>query len=305
MAGFLALPNEIRDLIVLSQQDLFCLSRTSKALHKVLLPRLYSRVSVRWEAFKSPPHVANLFEALAKAPHLAEKVEELSFYGKKYLTRVASVKQEQFPYQRKTLSYLIDAKPKVDADVITRITPLLQRAKLNTRLSQAEWEVVLRGQDTLDIMIAAIIVLCRNLRVLYVDSGFLNQNTVLAKIIHHHFLNYNNKCSTPAFMKLEKVYLAQDLSSWDSINLKQLEFPLSTCLPFFYLPALELLSAPLPKNTEVPGGSPPANVWPKTAPPVCTVRTLDLHTSRAKAATLGIILAQTPRLQNLHYEYWP
>jgi hypothetical protein len=304
MGGYLALPNEIRDVIVLSSRDLSCLSRTSKAMHKVLLPRLYNKISLRWEAFKSPPRVLNLLGALAQAPDLAEKVEELSFYGKNYLTRVESVKQEQFPYQRKIISYLVDAKPKANTDDIPT-EPLLQRARRNTRLSQAEWDSVLSGQDTLDIMIAAIIVLCPNLRVLYLDSGFLNHNTVLARIIHHHFLNDDNECSTPAFMKLKKVHLGQDLSSWDSTNLKLLEFSLSACLPIFYLPSLEQLSAPLPDSTGVSGLSPPTTVWPTTNPPVCTVRTLDLHTSRAKAATLSFVLAQTPHLQSLHYEYCP
>jgi hypothetical protein len=199
---------------------------------------------------------------------------------------------------------LVDTKPKANTDDIM-IEPLLQRAKRNTRLSQAEWDSVLGGQDTLDIMTAAIIVLCPNLRVLYLDSGFLNQNTVLAKITHHQVLNYGNECSTPALTKLKKVYLGQDLSSWNSTNLKLLEFPISACLPFFYLPSLELLSVPLPDNIGVSGLSPPPTVWPTTTPPICTVRTLDLHTSRAKAATLSFILAQTPHLRSLHYEYWP
>ncbi|KAF9694591.1 hypothetical protein EKO04_007318 [Ascochyta lentis] len=273
-------------------------------MHKALLPRLYNQISLRWEAFKSPPRVSNLLKALAQAPDLAEKVEELSFYGKNYLTRVASVKQEQFPYQRKILSYLVEAKPKANAEDI-RIETLLQRAKRNTRLSQAEWESVFDGQDALDIMTAAIIVLCPNLRALYLDSGFLNQNTVLAKIIRLHFLNHDNECLTPAFIKLKEVYLAQDMSSWDSTNLKLFKFPLSACLPFFYLPSLELLTAPLSESIGGSGISPPATVWPTANPPVCTVRTLDLHTSRVKAATLSLVLAQTPRLQSLHYGYWP
>jgi hypothetical protein len=103
-------------------------------MHKVLLPCLYSRISLRWETFKSPPRVPNLLEALAQAPSLAEKVEELSLYGEGYFTRFAIVKQEQFPYQRKIISYLADAKPKANAHYIT-IDPLLQRARRNTRLS--------------------------------------------------------------------------------------------------------------------------------------------------------------------------
>jgi hypothetical protein len=232
MAGYLALSNEIKDLIVLSSRDFSRLSRTSKAMREVLLPRLYNKISLRWEAFKSPPRVSNLLETLAQAPDLAEKVEELSFYGENYLTRVASVEQERFPYERNILSYLVDAKPQANVDD-TSIEPFLQRARRNTSLSQAEWDSVLSGQDTLDIMTAAIIVLCPNLKVLYLDSGFLNHNTVLARIIHNHFLNYDNECSTPAFMKLKKVYLGQDLSSWNSTNLKLLEFSLSACLPIF------------------------------------------------------------------------
>jgi hypothetical protein len=304
MAGYLALSNEIKDLIVLSSRDFSRLSRTSKAMREVLLPRLYNKISLRWEAFKSPPRVSNLLETLAQAPDLAEKVEELSFYGENYLTRVASVEQERFPYERNILSYLVDAKPQANVDD-TSIEPFLQRARRNTSLSQAEWDSVLSGQDTLDIMTAAIIVLCPNLKVLYLGSGFLNHNTVLARIIHNHFLNYDNECSTPAFMKLKKVHLGQDLSSWNSTNLKLLEFSLSACLPIFYLPFLEQLFAPLPDSTGVSGLSPPTTAWPTTNPPVCTVRTLDLRKSRAKAATLSFILAQTPHLQSLHCEYCP
>lgn len=106
-------------------------------------------------------------------------------------------------------------------------------------------------------------------------------------------------------MKLKKVYLGQDLISWDSINSKLLELPLPACLPFFYHPSLELLSAPLPTSMGVSGLSPPPTVWPTTTLPVCTVRILDLHASRAKAAPLGFIVAQTPHLQSLHYEYCP
>jgi hypothetical protein len=196
---------------------------------------------------------------LAQTPSLAEKVEELSLYGESYFTRVAIVKQEQFPYQRKILSYLADAKPKANAHYIT-IDPLLQRARRNTRLSQKEWDSVLGGQDTLDIVTTAIIVLCPNLRVLYLDSGFLNHNTVLARIIHHRFLNCDNECTTPAFMKLKRVYLGHDLSLWDSTNLKLLEFSLSACFPIFYLPSLDLLSAPLPDSNGFPGLSPPTAV---------------------------------------------
>jgi len=304
MASYLALPNEIKDLIVLSPQDLSRLSRTSKAMHSLLLPRLYKQISLHWAASKSSPRVSTLLETLAQASDLAEMVEELCFYGKNYLTRVASVKQEQYPYQKRILSYVVDAKPNANADDIM-IQPLLQRANHNTRLSQTEWESMLGGQDTLDVMTAAIIVLCPNLRVLYLDSGFLNQNTVLANIVHHHLLNHENECSTPALMKLKEVYLCQDLVSWNSTNLKLLEFPLSAFLPFFYLPSLELLSAPLPDDIGASGHSPHPIVWPTKTPPICTVRTLDLHASRANAATLGFVLSQTPYLQSLHYEYCP
>lgn len=304
MAGFLALPIEIMDLVVLSPQDLSSLSRTSKAMRQVLLPRLYNQISLRWETFKSPPRVSSLLEALAQTSDLAEKVEKLAFCDREFLTRVARVKEEQRPYQRSILSYVVDAKPKVNAYDV-RIEPFLQRARRNTRLSQLEWDSVLHGQDTLDVMTAAIIVLCPNLKVLSLDSGFLNQNTVLAKIIRHHLLTYDKKCPTPAFEKLTKVYLGQDLSTWNSTNLKLLEFPISACLPFFYLPSLELLSAPLPDGTELSGLSQLPALWLTPVPSACSVRILDLHTSRAKAATLDHVLPQNPHSQSLRYEYWP
>ncbi|KAJ8118850.1 hypothetical protein OPT61_g236 [Boeremia exigua] len=304
MAGYLALPSEIKDLIVLLPCDLSRLSRTSKAMRRALLPRLYRSISLRWEAFKPPPRISSLCKALAQVPSLAEAVEELYFYGENYLTRVESVKEEHIPYQRKITSYLVDAKPKASTED-NRLEPMLQIAKRNIRLSQAEWMLVLDGQNTPDVMIAAIITLCPNLRVLHLDSGFLNQNTVLPMIIHYHLLNIDHVCSTPALMKLKKVHLGQDLLIWNSTRLELFKFPIAACLPYFYLPSLESFSAPLPNITEVSGDSAHPSLWPTATLPVCSVRTLDLHTSRATAATLGVILAQTPHLQSLHYEYWP
>lgn len=83
------------------------------------------------------------------------------------------------------------------------------------RRGAREWEPVFDGQNLLDIIISAILVLCSNLRVLYLDSGFLNQNTVLAQTVHHYIFNYDNECPTSDFTKLKKVYLGQDLSSWN------------------------------------------------------------------------------------------
>lgn len=310
MADYLALPNETKDLIVVSPQDLSCLSRISKAMHMVLLPRLYKQIALRWEASKSPPRVSSLLETLAQAPDLAKKVEGLALYGEDYLIRAASVSGEQFPYLGKVMSYLVDAKPKANANDV-KIERLLQRARRNrvrvTRLPQAEWSSLLEGQDTLDIKAAAIVVLCPNLRVLYLSSAFLNQNKGFSKIIHHHHLNYENECATTAFTKLKKVHLGQDLSSWNAINLELLNFPILAYLPFFCLPSLELISAALHDSIGGSGLSPPSIVGPTTTttPPACNVSTLDLHTSRARAGNLSLILANTPHRKSLRYEYWP
>lgn len=81
-------------------------------------------------------------------------------------------------------------------------------------------------------------------------------------------------------------------------------FPLSSCLLFFYLTSLEIFSVPLPDHIGYSRPPPPPTEWPTTTAPVCTVHTLGLYRTRARPATLALILAQTPHLRSLHYNFW-
>lgn len=301
MAGYLNLPNEIKDLIDLSQKDLSRLSRTSKRIRKAVLPQLYKRMTLSWEAFQPPPHVWSAFQAI-QSPELAELVEELQLCGNGYREDVPNPERQG----RKTLSrkevpeYLFEAKPKLHRT--TAGSGLAMKRALGCLgFKEDDWKpsTMSGGEEELDFVIAAIIVRCPNLKLLSLGAAFIHANTFLPKVLHHFIVLKNNPS---ALTKLEKVCLAQDLPPYSNTRVRPLEFPLSSYLPFLCLPSLRAFSAPLPD--QFCDLLEPRNIWPTISPPSCAVHTLDLHMTRATPATLSLLMANLPILRVLKYKYW-
>jgi len=142
MAGYLALPNELKNAIELSQQDLSRLSRTSKSMHKAILPQLYKCISLKWEAFKAPPRISALLQACMRSLGTAKHVQELRFYGKGYRERIDNPERKLRPTQKNVPQYIFEPKPKADR-AITGSKPLLEKAMRDMRLSDNERKLVL------------------------------------------------------------------------------------------------------------------------------------------------------------------
>ena len=238
-----------------------------------------------------------------RSPDTAKHVRELRFYGKGYHERIDNPERKLRPTQKKVPQYIFEAKPKVDKS-ITGSKPLLEKAMRGMRLSDKERKSVLGRDSDLDFIIAIIIVHCPNLRLLHLGVDLLHENTFLPKVCYHYF-GLEAGASISVLMKLEGVHLAQDIRYGSSYDKSEpLTLSLSLCLPFFYVPSLETLSAPLPDSIGYHRPPLPHTEWPTSTPPISIVRTLDLHNTRAKPATLAFLLAQTPHLRSLRYNHW-
>jgi hypothetical protein len=177
---------------------------------------------------------------------------------------------------------------------------MLQEAMCSLELSEQDLALAL-DQDTLDTMIATIIVSCPNLKVLHLHSLFLFQNTVLSKVLYH-FVSRNPGGSAPALRKLERVYLSQEPSFWCKTERRLLEVQLSPYLSFFHLPSLRFFFASLPDRKESVDRACPSD-WPTSRLTVCAIRKLILPASRAQPTTLAFIIKQTPHLRSLIYDH--
>ena len=314
MASYLILPNELKDLINLSQQDISRLSRTSKSMRKALLPQLLKRISLSWEQSEPPPCISSLLRLVLQSPDLAMNVEELNFYGIGYKIGDPEGKghcawryitEDGYGYYQSQdygdEEYQDEERPEVDGSV-TGCKPLLEKAIRSMKLSEDKQGLMLGGLGELDLIIALIIVNCPNLKVLRLGVNFLHRNTFLTNTLHH-FLGLEAGSSTCALAKLEKVYLAKDMLGWFRVVEEPVVIPLSSCLPFFYLPSLEIFSMPPTDRLLVSTSPSPPTEWPTTTPPISAIRRLDLHSTRVKPASLAFILAQTPHLENLRYNY--
>ncbi|KAJ8113442.1 hypothetical protein OPT61_g4432 [Boeremia exigua] len=302
MAGYLALPNELKDLIGLSQTDLSRLSRTSRSMRKALLPQVYKRISLKWEAFRPLPHIWGIFRTVTESPDLAELVEELEFCGKGYREHISNPERERHPTRKNIPEFLFEAKQKIHKTT-TGAKLAFNRAVESIGLPADQWKSIPGSNEELDLVIAAMIICCPNLKRLSMGADFLHENRMLPMVLNSFLIRKNGQARA-LLTKLETVCLAQDIPAYWNRSVGPPMFSLTSCLPFFYLPSIKTLSAPLPDRTGFSRPSSPPTDWPTTIPPTCYIRTLDLQKTRARPTTLAFAFAQMPHLRTLKYDFW-
>jgi hypothetical protein len=299
MAGFLALPNELKDLMELSPQDLSRLSRTSKSIRREFLPLLFKRVSLHWEARGRAPPIYGLLEAILQSPKNAEMVQELHLHAEGYPEYIKVSEREGDASSGRKKEVLVD-KPKVD-NVTSEAKALLDTALHNMHTSGMLDENVPDENDELDVVVTIIIVHCPNLKVLQMSTEFLHKNMFLPKVLQSlvNVRSGNVTCGQGALEKLENVLLLPADSSYRRVP----DFPFSSYLPFLYLPSLTTLSGCFSgRKRQLTLNNSPRN-WLTSVPPICALRRLDLHGTLADSTILTFLLAQMPHLESLKYGY--
>jgi hypothetical protein len=232
MAGLLALPNELKDLLRLSPQDLSRLSQTSRLIRQEFLPLLFKRISLHWEAKATAPPVSGLLKTILLSPQIAEMVQELHLREKGYPAYVEVPKNDgDAPSKRKTKTLKVE-KPKVD-NVTSETKNLLDEALHDMHMSGMLDKDVPDEHDELDIVITTILVHCPNLKVLHMGTVFLHQNTFLPKVLERlaNIRPENEIYGHSALKKLENVSLIPN-TPFDH-GREWPEFPFSSYLPFF------------------------------------------------------------------------
>jgi hypothetical protein len=275
MAGFLAFPNELKDIIGLSNQDLIQLSQTSKSFRYEFQPLLFKRVSLQWVANTIPPPISGFLEAILRSPQNAEMVQELRLSAKGY---------ERWK------------KPKLDY-VNNAAKALLDMVLHNMHTSGLLDENTQADHNLLDIVITTIIVHCPNLKVLHIGTEFLHKNVFLPRVlqrlddVRHGIATHSYK----VLRKVEEVSLLPECSYGSGSPWP--EFPFASYLPFLRSPSLKTVTGRF-SDCELS-----SDVWPTRDLPMHALRKLDLRETPVGSSTLTSLLAQTPRLESLQYDY--
>jgi hypothetical protein len=290
MAGFLALPNELKDLMELSPQDLSRLSRTSKLFRREFLPLLFKRVSLHWEVQGRAPPIYSLLEAILQSPKNAEMVQELHLHAHGYPAYLDFSGREG-DASSGHMEDVILFKPKVD-NVTSEAKALLDTALHNMPTSGMLDENVPDENDELDVVVTIIIVHCPNLKVLQMSIEFLHKNTFLPRVLQSlvNVRSGNATYGQGALGKLENVRLLPT----DSSRRNWLDLPsLTTLSGCFSDRKQQLILNNSPRNRLT------------SVPPICALRRFDLHKTLAGSNVLTFLLAQMPHLESLKYDYRP
>ncbi|KAF2438519.1 hypothetical protein P171DRAFT_491184 [Karstenula rhodostoma CBS 690.94] len=236
-------------------------------------------------------------------------VEELHFHAHGYGETVA------FPNRKKSnvyrlpdrTKYLREDMPRAD-NFEPETIQLFREAYRSMQIPGIEREQTLKDDHLLDMIIVTVIASCQNVKVLRLDVDFLHQNTFLPKALGHLLNTDSGSMPTThgAFTKLTSVQLDPTNVIWNSNGKDRIEYPLTSYLPFFYLPSLETFSAPLSDRRDIHkkrASDQSPRKWPASPPPVFTLRTLKLCRTLADPVTLTFLLAQTPYLESLTYDF--
>ena len=279
------LPTELFDEILhhLYQISILSLSKTSKALNVLVLPHLYRKIELTWQA-GNEPRIASLVRSVLSREHVAAAIEIVEFKATNY----TSDDYERPSYPKKVNDLTEDDRNGVKEalDVFTDITP-----------ERAIWEKALHEND-LDAIITVLLSHCKNFRSLTLGAYFLHKNRFLPTLFTHAFKK--SREATATFEKLEVIKLGVDMDEYSYDDFFDLKIAAEAVLPIFYLPGLK--SADMMLNWRDSRKPLPCH---GSNPPQATLEHLRLRRSRVTTPAVAEVLACCPNLSAFEYDYRP
>ena len=285
MAQFNDLSTEILLLVCayLPAADKATISRVCKWLQQIAEPMLYADIQLRWNFPFSNMPLHLLVLKISKPSVIASHVKRLQITGSR--------------------SYTFKDGPRRDwlSDKDFEIVSDLARDVANTG-DEDGW-IAVAEQGNSDLYQAMLISRLPNLAQLTVGYDRVLNFRFVSKLFQRVLCSEKVIGGLSKFLHLKRVDLCVDMTVGDYLDqARGVRHQLSQLLPFFYLPSIQDLRIVMPHDTN--GFS-----WPVTQPCTQSLTSLSLRRSNASEALLARILAVTPNLKCLDYDFisaeWP
>ena len=272
------LPTEILLLVCayLPPADKATVSRVSKRLQHTVEPVLYADVHLKWiyPDFNNPPKV--LLLKFINSPAIASCVERFQTGGRE--------------------NYRIGQYPRASrlSDLEFEIISACARTAANTG-HEEQWVRNVAGGDT-DLYQALVLSQLPNITHLTISYQPDLQFRYVSEMFRRVLCSDKPMDGLSGFHHLKRVDIYVDMTFQDLGRLVGWQYELSDLLPFFYLPSIQDLRIVMPQDDE-------SFSWPTTKPCSKSLTSLSLKRTNANVALLGRILAVTPHLKCLEYDF--
>lgn len=272
------LPTEILLLVCayLPLADKATVSRVRKRLQHIVEPVLYADVHQKWiyPDFNIPPKL--LLLKFINSPAIASCVERLQTGGER------NYRLGEYPRE----SWLSDPE--------FEIISACARTAANTG-DEEQWVRNVAGGHR-DLYQALVLSQLPNITHLTIGYQRDLQFQYVSKMFRRVLCSDKPMDGLSGFHHLKRVNIYVDMTFHDFGRLVGRNYELSDLLPFFYLPSIQDLRIVMPQDDE-------RFSWPTTEPCSKSLTSLSLRRTNANVASLGRILAVTPHLKCLDYDF--
>jgi hypothetical protein len=307
MPLLLTCPTEILVLIAsyLPVLDRTSLVRVCKTLHQVAEPTLYHEISMEWiegyhdneaSVYRAPvePRIHLFLHRILVCPRLATLVKVVRFSGTKYHSHTGRAATSELSVD--------DSKQFTDLVNSSGLAASYRTFEINGRATvdgeEQPWVRDIMEGDV-DLYQALALSQLPNINYLHIgldqSEGFRYISATLRCALCSN--TESPKCSS--FRSLFRVDLYADMFDRDLAELylqcEGLDIAITEVLPFFYLPSLREFRVAMPETLNFS--------WPTIPPCASALKILRLQRSHVKANVLEQLLAVTPYLEILEYDF--
>lgn len=278
MAHFTELSTEVLLLVCfhLSAADKARILRACKLLQQIVEPLLYADIHLRWRfpIFSIP--LPRLLASVVNTPAIASHVKRFHTVGPR------SINISYGPRQY----WLSDQ----DSAIISGLA-----RSVATAGEEEQWaEDAEHGNS--DLFQALLISQFPNITHLTIGYDRWSYFRYVSKMFERVLCSEKATNGLSRFHHLKRVDICVDMTSRDLERFSGFNHDLTYLLPFFYLPSVRDLRIAFPNYTK-------DFQWPTTQPCTKSLTSLSLKRSNAGEALLGRILAVTPNLKSLDYDF--
>ncbi|KAH7006560.1 hypothetical protein EDB82DRAFT_438863 [Fusarium venenatum] len=275
MLSLIDLPSELQLPIFnsLSAYDLSSLSKINKSFRRAAEPILYSRIKLKWDKSNTQtPSIVPFLRTIMDRPELGGLVNHLFLQG--------DDSHGKPDYWNSRLPLISITGLQTD-----QASHMIRQTKI---LEAHLWiQALLAGN--MDAVVAILFTKLPNLKLVHFEENWTIFNPYLGMVLRGALCE-PSKHRLPNYKDLTEVNISAQSGQYRLMAYQNTQ----DVLPLFYLPKLHSLSIAV--------DSPEKFEWPSSAPPVTSVRYLNLY--RLREIRLRPLLSALKNIETLKWDLW-